>query len=167
MTPFARVFALAVLVLAGAPGYAGDFAQPKAGLHTGGQPTAEDLQRLKDEGVRTVIDLRGPQEARGYDEAGEAKALGLAYVALPISGKDDINAENARALHALLRDREGGVLLHCASGNRVGALLALGAAQIDGLPADEALALGRAAGLKSLEPVVVEQLATPTPAEPQ
>ena len=167
MTPFSRLFALAVLVLASAPGYAGDFAQPKAGLHTGGQPTVEDLQRLKDEGVRTVIDLRGPQEARGYDEAGEAKALGLAYVTLPISGKDDINAENARALHALLQDREGGVLLHCASGNRVGALLALGAAQVDGLPVDEAVALGRAAGLKSLQPVVVEQLAIPTPAEAQ
>ncbi|SDQ28110.1 TIGR01244 family protein [Pseudoxanthomonas sp. CF385] len=167
MTPFARLFALAVLILAGTPGYAGDFAQPKAGLHTGGQPTAEDLQRLKHEGVRTVIDLRGPQEARGFDEAREAEALGMAYIALPISGKDDISAEKAKALHTLLQDREGGVLLHCASGNRVGALLALGAAQIDGLPADEALALGRAAGLKSLEPVVVEQLATPSPVETQ
>ena len=160
MTPFARLFVLAVLILAGAPGYAGDFAQPKAGLHTGGQPTVEDLQRLKDEGVRTVIDLRGPQEARGYDEAGEAEALGLAYVALPISGKDDVNAENARALHALLQDREGGVLLHCASGNRVGALLALGAAA-QGASREEALELGRQAGLKSLESVVVERLATP------
>lgn len=144
---------------------AGEFTQPRPGLHTGGQPTAEDLKRLKDEGVRTVIDLRGPQEARGYDEAGEAKALGLAYVALPISGKDDINAENARALHALLQDREGGVLLHCASGNRVGALLALDAAA-QGASREDALELGRQAGLKSLEPVVVEQLGKPGAAKP-
>ncbi|MFT3670154.1 MAG: sulfur transferase domain-containing protein [Pseudoxanthomonas sp.] len=98
---------------------------------------------------------------------GEVEALGMTYIALPISGKEDIGAANAQALHALLQGREGKVLLHCASGNRVGALLALGAAQIDGLPADDALALGRAAGLKSLEPVVVEQLATPTPTEPR
>lgn len=159
MTPFARLFALAVLALANAAGYASDFAQPKAGLHTGGQPTAEDLQRLKDEGVRTVIDLRGPTEDRGYDEAAEARRLGLAYIALPISGKDDIDAENARALHALLQDHEGGVLLHCASGNRVGALLALDAAA-QGASREEALELGRQAGLKSLESVVVERLAT-------
>lgn len=144
---------------------AGEFTQPRPGLHTGGQPTLEELQRLKDDGVRTVIDLRGPQEDRGYDEAREVEALGMSYIALPISGKEDISAANAQALHALLQGREGGVLLHCASGNRVGALLALGAAQLDGLPTDEALALGRSAGLKSLEPVVVEQLAKPVPAE--
>ncbi|MCF3971901.1 fused DSP-PTPase phosphatase/NAD kinase-like protein, partial [Pseudomonas aeruginosa] len=89
---------------------------------TGGQPTLEELKRLKDDGVRTVIDLRGPQEDRGYDEAREVEALGMSYIALPISGKEDISAEKAQALHALLQGREGEVLLHCASGNRVGAL---------------------------------------------
>ncbi|KRA45305.1 sulfur transferase domain-containing protein [Pseudoxanthomonas sp. Root630] len=165
MKPLARVIALLALVLACFPLHAGDFTEPRPGLHTGGQPTLDELKRLKDEGVRTVIDLRGPQEVRGYDEAGEVEALGMTYIALPISGKEDISAANAQALHALLQGREGKVLLHCASGNRVGALLALGAAQLDGLSADEALALGRSAGLKSLEPVVVEQLATPAPAE--
>ncbi len=166
MTPFARMIACLLLALASAQGHAGDFTQPRPGLHTGGQPTAEDLKRLKAEGVETVIDLRGPQEARGFDEAREAEALGMAYIALPISGKDDISAEKAKALHTLLQDRKGGVLLHCASGNRVGALLALGAAA-QGASREEALELGRQAGLKSLEPVVMEQLATPSPAEPQ
>ncbi len=143
-----------------------EFTQPRAGLHTGGQPSADDLAHLRAQGVRTVIDLRGPQEDRGYDEAAEARRLGMDYVALPIAGKDDITPANAKALHALLKQRDDAVLLHCASGNRVGALLALGAAQIDGAATDEALALGRAAGLKSLEPVVVEQLAKPMPGEP-
>ena len=157
MTPFARLFALAILVLASAPGYASDFAQPKAGLHTGGQPTVEDLKRLKDEGVRTVIDLRGPTEDRGYDEAAEARRLGLAYIAFPISGKDDITSANAKALGDLLGAHQGNVLLHCASGNRVGALLALEAVARN-VPREDALELGRKAGLTSLEPVVVEQL---------
>lgn len=135
-----------------------DFAQPKPGLHTGGQPSKEDLARLKSEGVRTVIDLRGPQEDRGYDEATEARALGLTYITLPIAGKDDVSPANAKALDDLLKAQDGDVLLHCASGNRVGALLALGAVQIEGVSKEEALALGRAAGLKSLEPVVVERL---------
>ena len=140
---------------------AAEFTQPRPGLHTGGQPALDDLARLRAEGVRTVIDLRGPQEERGYDEAAEARRLGMEYVAMPIAGKDDLTPENAKALHALLKQREGGVLLHCASGNRVGALLALGAAQVDGASTEEALALGRAAGLKSLEPAVVERLAPP------
>jgi uncharacterized protein (TIGR01244 family) len=138
-----------------------DFVQPQPGLHTGGQPSPEDLARLKSEGVRTVIDLRGPQEDRGYDEAAEAQRLGLAYITLPIAGKDDVSLANAKALNALLKAQHGDVLLHCASGNRVGALLALGAVQIEGVSRDEALVLGRAAGLKSLEPVVVERLAAP------
>jgi len=167
MAPSARVIALLGFLLAGGPVHAADFTEARPGLHTGGQPTRDELKQLRDEGVRTVIDLRGPQEARGYDEANEVEALGMTYIALPISGKDDINAAQAKALHRLLQDREGEVLLHCASGNRVGALLALGAAQVDGLSADEALALGRAAGLKSLEPVVMEQLTKPVPAEPE
>lgn len=156
--------ALALLLGFAAPlAHATEFAQPRAGLHTGGQPTADDLARLHAQGVRTVIDLRGGQEDRGYDEAAEAQRLGLRYVALPIAGKDDVTPANAAALHALLQQQDGPVLLHCASGNRVGALLALGAARIDGASPQDALALGRAAGLTSLEPAVAEQLAGSEP----
>ncbi|WP_052631412.1 prolyl oligopeptidase family serine peptidase [Pseudoxanthomonas suwonensis] len=137
------------------------FAEPRAGLHTGGQPSAQDLARLQAQGVRTVIDLRTPGEDRGFDQAAEARRLGLAYVALPIAGKDDITAANATALQALLEQHGDGVLLHCGSGNRVGALLALGAAQ-GGASHEEALALGRQAGLTSWEPVVVERLEAET-----
>lgn len=163
-----RMFAgtLALLLCLVAPlAPATEFTRPRAGLHTGGQPTADDLARLQAQGVHTVIDLRGEQEDRGYDEAAEAQRLGLRYIALPIAGKDDITPANAASLHALLERQDGAVLLHCASGNRVGALLALGAARIDGASPQDALALGREAGLKSLEPVVAEQLAGPEPQE--
>ena len=135
------------------------FAEPRDGLRTGGQPDAHDLAALRAQGVRTVIDLRGTGEDRGFDEAAEAARLGMAYVALPVAGKDEVTPARADALQALL-DRHGdGVLVHCASGNRAGALLALAAAR-SGMPADDALAFGRKAGLTSLEPVVAAQLAT-------
>ena len=55
----------------------------------------------------------------------------------------------------------GNVLIHCASGNRVGALVALHARGTGATP-DEALALGKAAGLAGLEPAVRARLdATP------
>lgn len=137
---------------------AADFAQPRPGLHTGGQPSGEDLANLARQGVHTIIDLRGVDEARGLDESAEAERLGLRYVALTIAGKQDLTAANAAALHALLTQHQDGVLLHCASGNRVGALLALAAFQQQGLAPEAALQLGREAGLTSLEPFVVEQL---------
>ncbi len=140
------------------------FAELRPGLHAGGQPTARDLAALQARGVRTVIDLRGAGEDRGFDEAAEARRLGMDYIALPIAGKDDITPANARALHALLREHGDGVLLHCASGNRAGALLALGAAYEDGASPEAALDLGRRAGLKSLEPVVAEKLPARTEA---
>lgn len=160
MTRFALLLSMLLACCPSLAARATDFAQPQPGLHTGGQPSQTDLSRLKSEGVRTVIDLRGPQEDRGYDEAAEAQRLGMAYIALPVTGKDDVTQANAKALGELLRAQDGDVLLHCASGNRVGALLAMDAVA-RGVPREEALELGRKAGLKSLEPVVVERLAAP------
>lgn len=146
------------------PALAGEpaaFAQPRAGLYTGGQPTAAQLAQLAAAGVRTVIDLRTADEPRGYDEAATAAQLGLRYIALPIAGADAITADHAAALGRALASEDAPVLLHCASGNRVGALLALVAASEDGVPAQAALDMGKRAGLKSLEPVVRERLGLP------
>lgn len=150
-------------VAPGADAATSRFREVLPGLHTGGQPDAADLARLHALGVRTVIDLRGAGEDRGYDEAAEAQRLGMAYVSLPVAGAEGVTLANANALQALLEQHGDGVVLHCASGNRVGALLALGAADA-GMPHEQALALGREAGLKSLEPVVIERLQAPSPA---
>ena len=74
-----------------------------------------------------------------------------------IVGSDAINFDNARALDALLAERDGPVLVHCGSGNRVGALLAL-RKSLEGADDDAALEYGRSAGLGRLEPVVKERL---------
>ncbi|PPU82009.1 hypothetical protein XpopCFBP1817_20380 [Xanthomonas populi] len=52
----------------------------------------------------------------------------------------------------------GDVLIHCASSNRVGALIALEKGRANGAPRDEAIAIGRAAGMTSLEPLVMRLL---------
>ena len=71
----------ALLCAASFAATAHDFVQPRPGLHTGGQPSRDDLARLQAEGVRTVIDLRAPQEDRGYDQAAEVRRLGMDYIA--------------------------------------------------------------------------------------
>ncbi len=132
--------------------------QPRPNLLTGGQPDARQLQDIAKAGVTTVIDLRAPREDRGYDEQAAAEKLGLRYVRLPINGASDINEANARTLDRLLKQDAGTTLLHCASGNRVGALLALARARVEGASAEGALQFGRDAGLGSLEPVVRKAL---------
>lgn len=136
-------------------------AQPRPMLYTSGQPAAGDWQALADAGVRAVINLRTSKEMQGRDERAEVEAAGMRYYELPIDGAAAVNPENARALSRLLISRRGHVLLHCASGNRVGGLLALAAAQ-DGMPVEDALALGRSAGMKSTESQVREALGVPS-----
>lgn len=125
--------------------------QPMPGLYTAGQPAPADWAAIKARGVRMVINLRMPGELQGRDEAAEVRLAGLEYVEIPVAGADGITPDNARALHAALAPAHGGVLVHCASGNRAGALLALEQAEQDGLPKGAALALGRKAGMTSTE----------------
>ena len=127
------------------------------GHYAGGQPTPAQLAGLAREGVRTVINLRAPSEPVEYDEAAEAARLGLHYLSLPITGAADLDRERVRQFgHALDEARrEGGVLIHCASSNRVGAMVALDEVLNRGCALDTALERGRDAGLKALEPDVV------------
>jgi uncharacterized protein (TIGR01244 family) len=138
-----------------------DFNEYAPGMYSGGQPTPADLARLATRGVRTVINLRGANEDAGFDEPAESRRLGLRYVSIPIGGPEDVTPDAAaRFTQALDAARgEGGTLVHCASGNRVGALVALDQGLGRGATHDAALALGRAAGLVSLAPRVAQLLA--------
>lgn len=125
--------------------------------YAGGQPSPEQLADVARAGVRTVINLRGPTESAEYDEAAEAARLDLHYVALPITGAADLDRERVQAFGHTLDEarRRGGVLIHCATSNRVGAMVALDEALNRGSALDVALERGRAAGLTTLEPAVV------------
>lgn len=131
--------------------------RPVDGLKSAGQPDQRALQIFKEAGYAAVIDLRGPDEERGIDEVAAAGELGLDYISLPIVGPEAISYDNARKLDALLEQYDEPVLVHCGSGNRVGALLAL-RRSLDGASDGEALQYGKDAGLSRLEPVVRERL---------
>lgn len=135
--------------------------QPLPGVLTGGQPTGEQLAAIAAAGYKTVISLRVPAEAPP-PLADRARELGLRYVELPVAGAQDLTAEKVAELGKLLADRDAYPLaIHCASGNRVGAMLALEQAQVEGKDAREALAVGLAAGLTHLEAKVRELLSLP------
>lgn len=135
---------------------------PAPNLLTAGQPTASDFEAMAKAGLKHVINLRPPTEDAGFDEAALAARLGLNYTVVPVAGPGDLNRRSTQALDAALAKAGGeATLVHCASSNRVGALLALRAAWLQNKPADEALAFGRAAGLTKMEPAVQQLLANP------
>jgi uncharacterized protein (TIGR01244 family) len=136
--------------------------EPLPGVLTGGQPSREQLEALAAAGYRTVVNLRAEGEEMPVGSS-DVTALGMRYVHIPVKGAEDLGAGNAAELGALLADPAARPMaIHCASGNRVGALLALEAATVERKSPEEALALGRAAGLGRMEPAVREKLGLPS-----
>lgn len=129
-------------------------------LYTAGQPAPAQWADIRAAGVTTVINLRPAQEMAGRNEAAEVAAAGLEYHQLDVAGPQDISRAKAAQVQAWISDAPGPVLLHCASGNRAGALLALIAAS-DGMPAEDAVELGRLGGMTSMEAPVREVLGLP------
>ena len=127
------------------------------GITSLGQPSAAGLADLARAGNVAVIDLRGPDEERGLEERAAVEELGMEYVSLPIIGTANINYENAAQLRQIIGEFNQSVAIHCGSGNRVGALLALGA-KLNGAEDGAALSIGRDNGLTSLESTVLQRL---------
>src|SRR5690348_9114735 len=96
---------------------------PLDGVAAAGQPDEGALAELARAGYRTVVDLRAPEEARGFDEAAAVERAGMTYLPLPVTQLtlDDAAFDRFRAV---MRDpARRPILVHCASSNRVGALL--------------------------------------------
>ena len=125
---------------------------PMDRLVTSGQPTQEQIRRLQSSGIEHFVSLRPTTEdGAGWEEellVGE----GVQFDRLPISGSGSLTRDNVEAFAAILDEvGEKTAMLYCASSNRVGAMLALKAHWVDGESAEEALELGLASGLTSLE----------------
>lgn len=128
----------------------------------GGSPSPETIAEMKSLGYSTIINLRTSGEAGVAEEAGLAASAGLHYVHIPISGATT-NLRNAVAISQALADApEGKVLLHCGSGNRVGAMWGLMEAIDHGHSADTAAQVARRSGMRSagLEARVRSAIAT-------
>lgn len=123
----------------------------RPGLAVAGKPTAQALAQLKAQGFRTVIDLR--TEAEGLaEEKTIVEGQGLRYVSVPMTAATFTLADALKVKSVLDDPAAGPVLLHCATSNRVGGVLAVLEAKA-GKPLEEAIEAGRAAGLKG-DPMV-------------
>jgi len=133
--------------------------EPIPGVVTGGQPTQEQLEGLGDAGYRHFISLRPTsEEGAGWEEA-LVPGWGYDFERLEIADAGSLTRENVETFARMLEQAGGEpTVVYCASGNRVGAMLALKAHWIDGVGAEDALQLGLSAGMTRLEAPVRELL---------
>ena len=132
-----------------APGLA-NASCPLEGIAAAGQPREEHLRQLAESGYKAVVDLRAPEEPRGYDEAAAAREAGLEYVNLPVAGPPE--DETFDHFRQVMRDpSKRPVLVHCGSANRVGALLIPYLVLDEGQGPQEALNTAVSVGLRSRE----------------
>ena len=130
-----------------APAVIPNYSLLRADVAAGGRPTDEGLARLRDLGFRVVVDLRAESEGT-EPERRAVTAAGLRYVSVPVTPRTFRRAD-AHAVKAVLDEEgRGPVLVHCATGNRVGAVWAV--LELErGRTYEDALAAGRKVGLRS------------------
>jgi protein tyrosine/serine phosphatase len=107
--------------------------------YRGSQPNAEELNHLKQIGVKTIIDLRKD----AVDEAPEwARAAGLQYVNIPLTTKRAATHEQTAYFLSLVNDQnKWPVYVHCKGGrHRTGQMTAIYRIAQDGWTGDQAYA---------------------------
>jgi uncharacterized protein (TIGR01244 family) len=133
---------------------------PAPGILFGGQPTAEQLQQLAADDYKTVIDLRAPNEDRGYDEPAAAKAAGLAYVPIPVTEESLEDPKTLDRFIEVFNQSDKPVLVHCTAGGRVAAVYYAWLVSEKKMSRQDALAAAKGQGLRreTLIPTIDEYL---------
>ena len=104
---------------------------------------------MAEAGIGTVLDIREGWEPRGHDEPAAVEAAGLRYVNVPF-GHGRIPAATFERVREVMREAgERPILVHCASGNRVGAALLPWWILDQGLSEEEGIRAALEAGLGS------------------
>lgn len=97
------------------------------GFFIGPQPTMQDLQEAKQQGINTVVDFRMPSETTKSNKD-MVEECGLDYVNIPVN-KAALSQDQIGKLDEVLKEKEGPYLLHCATGARAAMFLAMGRAR--------------------------------------
>ena len=140
-----------------------NYTRVRPGLAVAGKPSPAALAQLKEQGFKTVIDLR--QESEGLaDEKASVEGQGLRYFSVPMTSATFSLADALKVKGVLDDPASGPVLLHCAAANRAGGVFAVIEAK-SGKSLEQAIEEGKKAGLKSdaMVEAVKRVLAEPVP----
>lgn len=122
------------------------------GVAVTGQIEIWQLEKVKRNGYRTIVDLRPDGEAAGQASAkeieAEAQQLGMHFAYLPVPHGDGVPEQVVARLAEVIGKQDGQpVLLYCRSGRRATRAWSLAeASRKDGLGASEIVQAAKAAG---------------------
>lgn len=116
-----------------------NFHQVNEHLYRGAQPLPGGIKRLAALGIKTIVNLRGEDEKTRY-EGEEARAAGLRYLSVPMSGLKRPTDEQVEEVLAIINQPENWpVFVHCNHGaDRTGTIIAVYRISQDGWSAREA-----------------------------
>jgi protein tyrosine/serine phosphatase len=128
----------------------GNFGQVNERLYRGAQPDTAALKKLKQLGIRTIIDLRKTAEVK--TEAAEARLNGLVYTNLPMRGLGRPADDQVTTVLALIETLPAPVFVHCQHGcDRTGTIIACYRVQHDGWSNKLALREAQTYGISKFE----------------
>ena len=125
-----------------------NFHQVNKHLFRGAQPNAGGIQKLKELGVRTIINLRDDDE-NARAEASAARAAGLQYFNVPMSTFNRPADESvAQVLSVISANENQPVFVHCRRGSdRTGTIIAIYRIEHDGWTGEKATTEAKHYGL--------------------
>ena len=129
----------------------------------GGATETSALKGLKEDGFKTIINLRQPTEpgANIEQNMAEAKSLGLNYVNIPVNGQAPDPKAVDQFLATIAKKENQPAFIHCGSASRVGALWLVKRVLQDAWPVEKATEEAKLIGLRSapLEKFALEYIA--------
>ena len=121
----------------------------------GAAPEQQALDKLAASGLKTMVDFRPASEWSCPDWDQQVAAAGMDYRHFPVTGVADLTPDITMAVWDLWQNQNAQpILLYCASGNRAAAALALAAVRHGEMDQQQALAMGKEAGLTKMLPAV-------------
>ena len=113
-------------------------------IYIGPQPTEQDLNDARQQGIKTVIDLRLPSETPASNQE-LTRSHHLGYVNIPVD-KENLLGSQIGELEAAMSDHDGPFLIHCATGARAALLLSLSKAKRNGWSREQTFEHARGVG---------------------
>ncbi|MCC6916250.1 protein tyrosine phosphatase family protein [Nitrosomonas sp.] len=115
-------------------------------IATSGALSQDSIQELAKHSFQTVIDLRNESEGTPAEKKAVEAAL-MTYINIPVSG-DGVNESQLAAFKQALEQASPPILVHCATGNRAGAMWTVYRLN-EGIAPDIAFKEGRTAGMNA------------------
>jgi protein tyrosine phosphatase (PTP) superfamily phosphohydrolase (DUF442 family) len=137
---------------------AGNSLRPPEGVHSyqdkifiSAAPTKEMFQEMSKLGVKAAVDLREPEELKGFEKSA-AKENGIEYFSSPISRSGDIQESQIAEVEKIVAKRKmQKIWVYCASANRAASWMAIHLAKNHKMTPEEAIAEAKTLGLAKEE----------------